>query len=63
MSISIPVEKVVIIIQRHAMVLAPKIEFFAVINVYQKTAGKNIYSLNNRIMFLLKKKIMLTYKS
>ena len=41
-SITIPVEKVVIIITPHAMVVAPKIEFFAVINVYQKTAGKNI---------------------
>ena len=41
-SITIPVEIVVIIILPHAMVLAQKVEFFAVINVYQKTAGKNI---------------------
>ena len=35
-----PVEIIVIIILNHAMVLAPKIDFFAMINVYQKTTGK-----------------------
>ena len=46
-STTIPVEKVVIIILPHALVLAPKIEYFVVINVYLKTAGKNIFSTNN----------------
>ena len=47
-SITIPVEKVVIIIIPHAMVLAPKIEYFVVINVYLMTAGKNIFSTINK---------------
>ena len=33
-------EIIVIIILNHAMVLAPKIDFFAMIDVYQKMAGK-----------------------
>ena len=41
-SITIPVEIVVIIFLPHAMVLVLKIEFFVVISVYQKTAGKTI---------------------
>ena len=39
-SITTPVEIIVIIILNHAMVLAPKIDFFAMINVYQKMTGK-----------------------
>ena len=39
-SITTPVEIIVIIILNHAMVLAPKIDFFAMIDVYQKTTGK-----------------------
>ena len=46
-SITIHVEIIVIIILPHAMVLALKVEFFAVISVYQKTAGKNIFSPKN----------------
>ena len=51
MSITIPAEIVVIIILPHAMGLVLKVEFFVVISVYQKTAGKTI-----RIMLLLIKK-------
>ena len=40
MRITTPVEIIVFIILNHAMVLAPKIDFFAMIDVYQKTTGK-----------------------
>ena len=43
MSIITHVKTVVITIFTPVMALAQKIEFFAVINVYQKTAGKNIF--------------------
>ena len=49
-SITIPVEKVVIIIIPHAMVLAPKIEYFVVINVYLKTAGKTYFQQTIRML-------------
>ena len=35
-----PVEIIVFIILNHAMVLAPKIDFCAMIDVYQKMTGK-----------------------
>ena len=35
-----PVEMIVFLIMNHAILLAPKIGFFAMIDVYQKTTGK-----------------------
>ena len=39
-SITTPVEIIVFIILNHAILLAPKIDFVAMIDVYQKTTGK-----------------------
>ena len=57
-----PVEIVVIINLTHAMVLAMEIEFFAVVDVYQKTTCKNIFSSSNYDKgFVIMKR--LTYKN